>query len=352
MNNRIKILHLEDENEGIDQAKEAVDVLREEGIHIEIILKKSLEDALEIVDFSFDGAIIDLNLNENEAAGIDYIKKLKELLSRIPIIIHTGTPDDASDIADGFVKIYRKGETSYQDIFKYFHKIYKTGLTKVIGARGSFEDAIYKVYQESLLPYIDKWIEYATSDPKRTERCLLRYTLNNIYYILNSDEDTLYPEECYLKYQSDKPIETGLLCKYKNRNFIIITPACDLANCKTMHIQLIEIDSLEKILDEKNFVRTRAGKTELSKSAAENEKNNLTKNNSGENYHYLPKTTVFIGGCINFRKIHSIDLNSFEKKCKENRIEFIAQISPYFVKDIIARFSSYYARQGQPNIMH
>ena len=26
------------------------------------------------------------------------------------------------------------------------------------------------------------------------------------------------------------------------------------------------------------------------------------------------------------------------------------QISPSFVKDIVARFSSYYARQGQPNI--
>ena len=38
---------------------------------------------------------------------------------------------------------------------------------------------------------------------------------------------------------------------------------------------------------------------------------------------------------------------------KENIKEYtpIASISSIFLKDIIARFSAYYARQGQPNLM-
>ncbi|MEW5873412.1 MAG: hypothetical protein AB1894_29395 [Chloroflexota bacterium] len=62
-------------------------------------------------------------------------------------------------------------------------------------------------------------------------------------------------------------------------------------------------------------------------------------------FHYLPKTEMFIGGFVNFRKIGTYNLSDF-KRAYENPS---AQISSAFIKDVIARFSTYYARQGQPD---
>jgi hypothetical protein len=80
-----------------------------------------------------------------------------------------------------------------------------------------------------------------------------------------------------------------------------------------------------------------------------NEKGKIDKrlSNSLELYlHCLPKTNRFAGGLLNFRKISTISIDGYTENYDKPDI----QISPSFVKDIISRFSSYYARQGQPDI--
>ena len=71
----------------------------------------------------------------------------------------------------------------------------------------------------------------------------------------------------------------------------------------------------------------------------------LLKNNIYIYRHWLPGASGFDGGFINFRWVYS-----FEKaKIKENFENPTHQVSSSFVKDIISRFSAYYARQGQPD---
>jgi hypothetical protein len=114
--------------------------------------------------------------------------------------------------------------------------------------------------------------------------------------------------------------------------FVVLTPACDLVirkdgNFKTDRILLIEIDDPD-LYDEKGKVEKRL-------------------NNSLELYlHWLPKTDRFKGGFLNFRKVAGIPIEEYNKSYEKPFI----QIAPSFVKDIISRFSSFYARQGQPNI--
>ncbi|WP_128297455.1 hypothetical protein [Aeromonas caviae] len=87
--------------------------------------------------------------------------------------------------------------------------------------------------------------------------------------------------------------------------------------------------------------------TELSKSN-KNELDKIYKNNKSGYYHWLPAVVFFNGGVINFRMIttHS------EAELSSQYDKPLIQISPAFVKDIVSRFSSYYARQGQPDIDH
>ncbi|MGB5685231.1 MAG: hypothetical protein WBM35_05435, partial [Candidatus Electrothrix sp.] len=131
--------------------------------------------------------------------------------------------------------------------------------------------------------------------------------------------------------------------KRENR-YILLSPACDLAvrgdgKFKTDRILLVEIE-------EENFVIDGALKGIGKKAKKENKLKNIFRNNYTEYFHWLPKTGYFDGGFINFRKISTYTTDGFETTCHHPHI----QISPHFVKDILSRFSSYYARQGQPDI--
>ena len=101
-----------------------------------------------------------------------------------------------------------------------------------------------------------------------------------------------------------------------------------------MKIDLLETDSEE-------VKRDKIGKIEKVQMSL----NQLQHNGYSTYFHYLPETKVFSGGFINFRKIETFKLKDFRKTFEDP----IAKISPSFVRDIVARFSSYYARQGQPD---
>ena len=339
----INIFYLEDDAEIISAFEEAIERYKKiNDINLILTAVKTLEAAEQIDLKDFDCAIIDLKIGTADGVGADYISnKIYDKLIRIPTIIYTGTPDDIPNIP--IMSIFDKGYHVHHDVITYIHQVYKTGLTKILGAKGTFETTLHKVFQDFMIPDHQAWIEYIKKDGIDVEKSLLRHVLNIIYYLLNNEHEKLLPEECYIKYQSDKPVRTGLICYYENKKYVVITPACDLANNKTTYIQLLEIDSYktaradyEKI---KNKVLTNSEAKQFDKSLNDNNINN---------YHFLPKANSFEPGYINFRKFHGIEKEFFDSQIKANRIQFKMQISPYFMKDIIARFSSYYARQGQP----
>ncbi|MEM8452862.1 response regulator, partial [Morganella morganii] len=69
-------------------------------------------------------------------------------------------------------------------------------------------------------------------------------------------------------------------------------------------------------------------------------------NNKTGYYHWLPKVDFFPGGTINFRRVSTYSECELDTDFHKSNL----QISPSFIKDIVSRFSSYYARQGQPDI--
>lgn len=124
-----------------------------------------------------------------------------------------------------------------------------------------------------------------------------------------------------------------------------MNPACDLAerhdgNCNTDRALLFEIQKINNILPKGFF--------DIFSKSKQKELEQIYKNTKSGYYHWLPKVHFFDGGVINFRRI---------KTCTENELicdfdSSITQVSPAFLKDMVSRFSSYYARQGQPDIDH
>ena len=205
-------------------------------------------------------------------------------------------------------------------------------------------ESLSKVFLKNLLPHMEIWESYGKEDPKRTEKALLRHTLNHLSHLLEEGGDSFFPEEVYLYPLLSDRITTGSMVRRNDQWFVVLSPACDLVvrkngRFKTDRILLVETESeadvVQAALD--GISKTRGKKRKL---------RDVFNNNYTDYYHWLPETSFLGGRFLNFRRLKNV---SEDKLCKEFEGPEI-QISPSFVKDIVARFSSFYARQGQPDI--
>jgi len=350
----IKLMIVEDEESDLEVCRSSVKVYqnkkKKEGIdlNIELIECKTVDDALKKINGSFDGAIIDLKFSDGDDRGKDVLKKIKNSLFRIPTIILTGTPGSISqEEPSNMISILKKGEADYQgDILGVFFDIYNTGLTQIIGGRGKIEQTLNTVFLKNLLPQLEPWEAYGKSDPSRTEKALLRFTLNHLMQLLDDNEDQCFPEEVYIYPPFSDDLKTGSIIKRNTGEslYAVLNPACDLVirnngEYKTDRIMLVEIEKVKLIIDV-----ALNGITQKKKK--ENKLKNIFSNSYTDYFHWLPNTNFFDGGFLNFRKILTLTKEEFRSAYSQPHI----QISPHFVKDILSRFSSYYARQGQPDI--
>ncbi len=349
--NPLKILLVEDDTTQQDIFKDDVVVFKNQSHNLDVNYEivENVRDAVNIIDESYDGAIIDLRLGTNEEGGNEIVQELYDAFTKIPIIFVTAYANSVVDHPSVIKKRRREVGTYHEDLL-LFQQIREIGLTYIIGGRGLIEQQLRDVFLNNLLPQIKTWISYGETyketDPKRTEKALLRYTLNHLYQLLEEDDENYFPEEFYLHPTVTDKITTGNIVKETKTNqlFVVLSPACDLVirkdgEFKTDRILLVEIES------ENNVVNTALDGIKK-KDSKKRKLRDVSNNNYTDYYHWVPKTDFFDGGFLNFRKLHTLKKAVFDEKFEKPSI----QISPFFVKDIVSRFSSYYARQGQPDI--
>ena len=349
--NKLRLLIVEDEEQELESFRDDLeDYTHEKNRDIDLVECKTLEEALNTLDNSFDGAIIDLKLeNHRSNEGNQVVEKIRESFFRIPIAIFTGNPGDWNHNLNEktmLIDVFTKGETGHYELLDKFWEIYNTGLTRIMGGRGLIEQRLAEVSLKNLLPQIDTWISYGAENSTRTEKALLRYTLNHLLQLLEEDGEHCFPEEFYLYPPISEGITTGSIVKEDTNDqpFVVLSPACDLVirrngEFKTDRILLVEIES-------ENHIVNAALDGIRRKQSKENRLRDVFNNNYRDYYHWLPQAYSFHGGFLNFRKLRTLDKTGLDEGFETPLI----QISPFFVKDIVSRFSSYYARQGQPDI--
>ena len=349
----MRILLVEDSQVQQRAFENAVKVLKNESnITVEFDIVEDVCGALKAIDGSIDGAIIDLRLGKDEDGGNEIVRQLGDPFTRIPIVFVTGYVDSVEN-HPSVIRKRGRDDGTYESDLLLFQGIYDTGLTRIIGGRGDIEKHLTEVFLKNLLPQIETWVSYGKEDPERTEMALLRYTLNHLFQLLEEDEERCFPEEVYLHPPLSGNITTGSIVREKsgNQSLAVLSPACDLViksngEFRTDRILLVEIEKENHIVD-KALVSVKRMRDEKRKREKTKETLKAVFNNNYTfYYHWLPKTDFFDGGFLNFRKMNALTKNEFDEKFEKPSI----QISPFFVKDIVARFSSFYARQGQPDI--
>ncbi|HQW34468.1 MAG TPA: response regulator [Thermoflexales bacterium] len=342
--NTMKILLVEDDKGEQETFKDSVAAFNRkfsQSVNVNYEVAGSSEEAKDKLNGSFDGMILDMKLKDDMEGGNKVAQALAEAFWPIPVIFVTSYPDMIRD-CDVVLKKRARGDETYESDFQLFLKIKKTGISHILGGTGKIRQTLATVFFKNILPQLDIWQKYGDLDSDQTEEALLRHTLNHLLQLLDQNNaKPLYPEEFYLSPPLTDKIRTGSIIQRKEDKqfFVVLSPACDLVErsgeIKTNRVLIVEIDSKKVLRDENK---------EFEKPFEENSK--ILKNSHNLNHHFLPPISTFDGGFINFRKLQSLSLNSIREEFSSPQI----QIASEFIKDIVSRFSQYYARQGQPEI--
>ncbi len=345
----LKILILEDNQQDREGFVESVEVYHSKtSREVTIEAVKTTEEAILILDNTFDGAVIDMSIETDGDAGNIVIDRIISLNMRIPISILTGTPDNVT-IESKNIKIHKKGKAKHSDMLDDFWQTYISGITKVMGGRGTIEELLNLTYHNHILPQSAAWIKHGEANSVRSEKALLRHTLNHLIQMIDLDEDVCLPEEFYIYPAFDEKLRTGCIVKRKSddRQFVLLTPLCDLTprsdlggEYKASNLILASIESIDEIYESQPTSKKGGGKKRSLEVSL--------KSNKRLDFHALPKTSKIDGGYIVFETIFSIPKSEFT----DNFSSPISQIAPSFLKDIVSRFSAYLGRQGQPEIDH
>ena len=357
MPNNLRLLIVEDDPKQIKVYEQQIDAYnkKNETKIIRNIVQNRNQGLKALKEKDYDGAIVDIKLSSTDPKdnGNDIIRQIKKDL-RFPVRVYTAFDDLDDDlrVESEFYKIYKRGggrKKTVQDILEEIVAIFKTGITKIIGKRGTIEGYLKEIFWKHLSDSFDDWVEEARTE-SGVEKILLRYTLSHLQEYLDKNEggefDEYHPAEVYIINPINDSIHTGLILK-KNDDaqfYIVLTPLCDLAQKKAKKIvlALIEKHDMQYVKDLKKKIKNSKCDSDEKEKAVVDLKA-LLSNTHSLKYHFLPVVRG-IGGFINFQKI-----TSFTKSEIETNFSFIATVTDKFCKEIISRFTHYYSRQGQPN---
>lgn len=360
MKKKIKLLIVDDDPFVISTYESNIKSYNKTNDRIEIIatINSNKDEAISLLrnlENSFDGAIVDLDLKSSggsDSSGNEIVREIKETL-RFPVFVISGTSHNLSkDLSEetSFFKVRERDDAEF-DYLDEFIKIYDTGITQILNRKGIIEKNINDIFWKHLSGSLDLWINDTDKTPENKQKSLLRYVLTHLQEYLElteeSDFDTYHPAEIYIMPPVKNKVFTGDLVKENTSDkfYIVLTPSCDLAQSKAKEILLAEIEpDNEGLLYEKtNILKKNTAKEEVIQNAKKDLKS-LINNSYSNKYHFLPKYNDIKPGLINFQKLKSVRVNDLNAGFSR-----IASINSTFTKDIIARFSYYYSRQGSPD---
>ncbi|MDY6965630.1 MAG: hypothetical protein SVM80_06620 [Halobacteriota archaeon] len=352
----LKLLIVEDDEAQVQLYNDAIDESnRNSDIQILPEVFGDLESGLEnLKSGGFDAAIVDLKLgvDDSEGDGNKIIREIKENL-RFPVFVMSGFLDELdSDLREQniFYRCYERTKKETGELLGEITSLYNTGITRILGNTGIIEGSLHKVFWEHIAKNMEYWKNEAQhiENPEKTlSRHVLAYLSEYIKLTETEEFDLYHPAEIYLISPVKEAFYTGDILKKKDGGefYVILTPACDMtlqekengSKCRNAEkillvsmIQLRDIPKIEDyILDPNNSNKKKVVK--------------YIKNTENMYYHFLPPFGELLPGfVINFRSICQIEESEFSD------YDRIASIDLVFLKNIISRFTSYYARQGQP----
>ena len=308
-------------------------------------ITRNSEEAKEALkNHNFGAAIIDIRLDNKDTsktAGNDVLEIIYEKI-RFPTYVLSSNIGELDEKYEDnhFISKHARDSILFSELLSNIVKRFSTGITKILGQRGELEKALDRMFWHHLPEAISHW-EESTQDAEVKEKQLLRYTLSHLQEMLATSEDGVDERRNRAEIYIYPPVKEGPAAGLVVRRLaddsyaMVLTPSCDLAQNKAEHVQLVDIvNMLER--DDICAKTTNNARKQLIES--------YVKNNKADRFHFLPHFGSLRPGILDFQRVSNIRIDDLTKQ-----FQSICSISPSFYKDIVSRFSSYYARQGSPD---
>lgn len=325
---------------------------------------KTPEEAMTMLyEKDFDSLIVDLRLESKDIGKEDENLSGNVLLRNIikkeiiPIVVRSGFYEKTDEeLSDNIIGIYSKEDKTFQEIIDELIETYNSCGFAIFGSNGKIKEYTRHFFWTFLKKcFKNNKDELIDLDISIKEKVILRYMCSWLNNKLSYDKKYLSVEPMEM-YMFPSPIDTICTCDIyyddiEETNYIVLTPACDLANNKTdtiLFAKIIEHDNVTAFNDCLNAYCKSSSKDKKDKHY--DDLGRLFRNGHpiSMRYHFLPKVSFFEGGFVDFRSLICIGYDNKEKKLKNEKMIKKGTITDAFKKDIIERFSSYYQRQGQP----
>jgi hypothetical protein len=348
----MKLLIVENEPEQVQLYLDVIESYNKTSeVQIEAEPFYNLEDAKEALNNGiYDAAIVDLKLTENtaELQGMEIVNSIIDKL-RFPVFIVSGSIGQIDSPESAlFKKRLRDGD--FKEILKEIEKIYNTGITKILNNKGTIEEYLNNIFWNHLSNSMENWIDDDSRSPEQKQKSLLRYTLMHMQEYIDEDIEKYHPSEFYIIEPIKSNIFTGDIITFEGNRYIVLTPSCDIVlrqdkTRNTKKILFCKIQKLSDIIDNYSNLTMQTGESNSTKKNL----TNYIKNNSKQNFHFIPKNNLIEAGLIDFQDKLTIAENEVNDLIKNKIIVRNATVSMPFLKDIISRYSNYYSRQGSPD---
>jgi hypothetical protein len=346
---KLKLLIVEDDQKVVEMYKRGIKAYNLDSsveINFEVAIDKdSAIDYLNDNLIIFDAAIVDLDLlgsGGNDRSGNEVIRLIKGNL-RFPVFVISGTPqnlDEELRKQSSLFKVKTRGDEG--DYLEEIVQIFNTGITKILNRNGEIEKLIQNIFWNHISTSLDNWVLDSKRNTKEKEESLIRYTILHMLEYL--DESKVHPSEFYITRPVKEKLSTGDLISLDGNRYVVLTPACDFAQKKVSKVFLLRIKDVSEEINGIDEIKTIECLSKTKKEKLEN----LVRNNSSY-FHFIPKHNGIKAGIIDFQNKLSIAIDDIESRILSTEVDRLATISMPFLKDLIARYSSYYARQGSPD---
>lgn len=349
----MKLLIVEDEQ---DQIQLYTDLIESHNKNSEIQITpfpiNNLEDAKRaLLSSEYDAAIVDLRLSSTtiDLEGLELIEEIIDKL-RFPLFVVSGSIAQIDKEENSLFK-KRSRDGDFKAVLSEIIEIYNTGITHILGRKGKIDEYLNKIFWDHLSTSMDIWINDQLRTPEQKQKVLERYILLHVQEYLEltteSDFEDYHPAEIYITPPIKTKLFTGdiLLENETQKKYIVLTPSCDLVHeGKTDNVLLVGVEDKEhgQISELKSIINN----AEIGKDRRNNASSklkNLVKNNIPK-YHFLPEYNGISAGLVDFQVLKSVNKNDIKDQFKR-----LTSVNNSFTKDIVARFSFYYSRQGSPD---
>lgn len=336
----IKILLLEDKdqdvltfNETATRLSESLDVIFNIKRYSKIITSNISEENIfeDILKNDYDFFIVDLKLKwdvDSDRTWNSFLETLMLSYLHTPVVINSSVLVDLDprfNLAwNPLIKQFDPSSSSAEEILRHIYALYKSWINDVLWTNWTIEKTLNDLIWKWWLKNIKSWDWITNKD--LAKKSLSRYILSHLHHMLSWDYDHFIPEEIYLS-MNDWKYDTWTILKKWNDYFIILTPACDIAQDKPSKPKFM-LYKLYKII------------TPLILGSLE--EHNSFKSKSSK--YWLERASMFDGGYIDYENSISIPKNTI------NEYEIICLVSSFFLKDIVFKLWNYCSRQGSPDL--